>query len=291
MEKALKLQGLNVVLFEARHAKTIAELIAKQGGVPFSAPAMKEVPLENNPEAFAFAEKLLRGEIDVMILLTGVGTRYLVDVLQTKYPREKILEVYKKTILIPRGPKPIRVLNEWKIPFALTVPEPNTWRELLRAMDNDLAALHGKVIAVQEYGVSNPELIKGLEQRGAHVLRVPVYRWALPDDIRPLEEGIKKLIAGGVQVAMFTTAVQVEHVFQIAEKMGFVGVGATHGSPLHEAFKKIVIASVGPDCSEALRNRGLTVDIEPESSKMGPLVLETAQKALASLRAKRRNLC
>ena len=40
--------------------------------------------------------------------------------------------------------------------------------------------LEGKRVAVQEYGVSNPDLIAGLEARGALVFPVPVYRWALP---------------------------------------------------------------------------------------------------------------
>jgi len=298
----MKLDGLNVVLFEARHAKTLADLIAKQGGNAFSAPAMKEVPLENNVEAFRFAEKLFKGEIDIMILLTGVGTRYLVSVLETKYPREKILDVYKRIVLIPRGPKPIRVLNEWGIPFAFTVPEPNTWREILKTIDENPGAvgatgrspLHGKTVAVQEYGVPNPELVEGLEKRGARVLRVPVYRWALPDDTGPIKEAIRRILDGKADVAMFTTAVQIQHVFQVAEQMG-TGVGAIpatktsagrHESPLHKAFKKIVVASVGPDCTEALRSHGIEPDIEPESPKMGPLVLAMAEKAKNILHAK-----
>src|SRR5262245_13158458 len=105
------MKGLNVVCFEARHAKTMADLVAKQGGIPFSAPAMKEVPIENNPEAFAFAEQFFSGKIDVLVLLTGVGTRSLAAVLETKYPREKFLEALRRVKIVPRGPKPVRVLN------------------------------------------------------------------------------------------------------------------------------------------------------------------------------------
>ena len=69
--------GLRVLSFESRRATEIAELIRRQGGDPFVAPSMREAPIENNPEAFAFAERLFRGEFDMMILLTGVGTRAL----------------------------------------------------------------------------------------------------------------------------------------------------------------------------------------------------------------------
>ncbi len=279
----MKLEGLDVVLFEARHAKTLADLVSKQGGRPFSAPAMKEVPLGDNPDAFRFAEELFAGRVDVLVLLTGVGTRYLTDVLSEKYPREKILEAYKKTVIIPRGPKPIRVLNEWSIPFALTVPEPNTWNEVLRALDEHKKdiPLSGKTVAVQEYGVSNPEFLEGLKARGARLLRVPVYRWALPDDLSPIKEAITRLLDARVQVVIFTTAVQIVHVLEVADKMGKKKETA-------DALNKTVIASVGPDCSEALKSQGITVDIEPESPKMGPLIIAVAEKAAAILPKKRK---
>ena len=282
-----KLNGLNVVFFESRHSRTLGDLIALQGGCPFAAPAMKEIPLENNTEAFGFAEKLFANEIDLLILLTGVGTRTLMATLETRYSREQILSALKKTMIVPRGPKPIRVLNEWGVPFAVTVPEPNTWRELLKALDGHLSragvSLSLKIVAVQEYGVSNPELLEGLEARGANVLRVPVYRWALPDDVGPLKSAILKIIAGEAQVAMFTTAVQADHLFEVARQ-------TRQADALKNALNQTVIASIGPDCSEALRRHGLHVDIEPENSKMAALVLATAEKTHLSLRAKRSNL-
>jgi uroporphyrinogen-III synthase len=292
MEKQTKLSGLNVVYFEARHAKALGDLLSLQGAKAYSAPAMKEVPLEDNVEALAFAEKLFSQEIDLLVLLTGVGTKALMAVLEPKYGKEKILDAFRKTTIIPRGPKPIRVLNEWNVPFAVTVPEPNTWKELLKAMDDNLSAigagvgnrhacsLQGKTVAIQEYGVSNPKLILGLEERGARVLRVPVYRWALPDDTGPLEAEIQEMVAGHRQMVVFTTAVQAEHLFQIARKKGLE-------APLKAAMGKMVVASVGPDCSVALRGHGLRVDIQPESPKMGPLVVECAQKAKAVLQGLR----
>ncbi len=283
MNSEKKLSGLNVILFESRHAKTLADLVALQGGKPFSAPTMKEVPLENNPEVFQFAEKWISSEkdrsIDILILLTGVGTRALMEILETKYSREKILDAFRKTMLVPRGPKSIRVLKEWGIPHAVTVPEPNTWRILLETLDlhNNKIPLSGKTVAIQEYGVANKELVLGLEARGAKVLSVPVYRWTLPDDLEPIKQAISQILNGEAQVAMFTTAVQIKHLLQVAEQVG---------ADIRDALNKMVVASVGPDCSEALRLHGVSVDIEPESPKMGPLVLATAERAVEILQKK-----
>lgn len=69
---------------------------------------------------------------------------------------------------------------------------------------------------MQEYRVSNPELIAGLEARGAKVSPVPVYRWALSEDTGPLRSALEEMLAGRVDMALFTNATQVDHLFKIA---------------------------------------------------------------------------
>ncbi len=278
----MKLENLTLVSFESRHAQTMGGLIRVQGGKPILAPSMKEIPLENNEQVFSFGEKLLAGKIDVLISLTGVGLKSLLTVLEMRHPQETLLEALRKTCIVPRGPKSTRVLNEWKVPFAVTVPEPNTWQALIETLDQnqEKIPLAGRVVAVQEYGVTNEEFILALEKRKAQVLRVPVYRWALPDDLGPLRGAIQTIVEGKADVAVFTTAVQIEHVLKVASQENLEEKVLT-------AFKTMAVASVGPDCSEALRSRGVVVDIEPESPKMGPLVLEMAQKAQEILQKKR----
>ena len=127
---------MRVLSFESRRANEIAELIRRQQGDPFVAPSMREVPLENNQEAFDFAERLFRGEFDMLIFLTGVGTRALDNVLASRYPKEKFAEALLKIAIVARGPKPLAALREMQVPVTVTVPEPNTWRELLAAIAN-----------------------------------------------------------------------------------------------------------------------------------------------------------
>src|SRR5437762_8603937 len=125
--------GLRVLALESRRAAELAKLISNYGGEPVVAPAMREVPLETNIEALSFAEALLAGKFDVVIFLTGVGTRAVVSVAETKYSRDDFISALKRTKVIPRGPKPIAVLRELGVTPAFTVPEPNTWREIGRA--------------------------------------------------------------------------------------------------------------------------------------------------------------
>ena len=146
----------------------------------------REAPLERNEQAFAFAEKLFAGEFDMVILLTGVGTRALDQVLATRYPPGRFAEALRGLAVVARGPKPMAVLREMQVPAAAVAPEPNTWHEVLAVT----AGRPERRIAVQEYGKPNPELLEALRARGAEVTSVPVYQWDLPLDVEPLREAL-----------------------------------------------------------------------------------------------------
>jgi len=268
--------GLKVVSFESRRAAEMAQLIRKQQGEPIVAPSMREAPIERNEEAFRFAERLFAGEFDMMILLTGVGTRILNQALATRYAPDRFAEALRRITVVPRGPKPVAVLREMKVPVTVTVPEPNTWREVLAATEGRPE----RRIAVQEYGRPSAELIAGLRARGAEVTTVRVYQWDLPEDTGPLREAAERIAAEEVDVALFTTSVQIDHLLRVAADKGLEDY-------VRAAFSKMVVASVGPATTEALEDNGIHPDFEPSHPKMGFLVQETADRAEALLKAKR----
>src|SRR6266852_7835770 len=265
-------QGLTVLTLESRRGQEMSRLIETYGGKPLHAPAMREVPLSSNLEALKFADALLEGKLDAVVFLTGVGARALSNVLEGVHPTEKFFEALRKVSVIARGPKPVAVLREWNVPVALAAPEPNTWREVLQAIDDSELDLRDKHVAVQEYGISNPELLEGLRERGAHVTPVPVYQWDLPEDTAPLRAAVDEVIAGRVDVALFTTSVQVIHLIQIAEQAG-------KKDALKAGLERVVKASIGPTTSEVLRGYGLSVDLEASHPKMGFLVKEAAEQS------------
>ena len=274
--------GLRVLSLESRRAQEMSKLIASYGGEAMVAPSMREVPLESNTEAQEFARTLDAGGFDMVIFLTGVGARALTRVAETVYPRDRFVAALRRVPLVARGPKPVAALKEMDVLVTLAVPEPNTWRELLQALDQkaDSLPLHGKRVAVQEYGASNAELLAGLAQRGALVTRVPVYEWALPDDTGPLRAAVSAIAGGEVDVSLFTTSVQVIHLLKIAAEMKLE-------EAVRLAFARILVGSIGPVTSEELRAHGIPPDFEPSHPKMGFLVNEAAQQSAELLRQKR----
>ncbi|MEK7765188.1 MAG: uroporphyrinogen-III synthase, partial [bacterium] len=274
------LAGLKVVSFESRMTTEMANLIRGQGGQPLIVPSVREVPPASNAEALAFGEGLLAGKVDVLILLTGGGTRALVALLETRHPRERIVAALGRVTLVCRGPKIVHALAQLGLKPAVVAPEPNTWRDMLGSLD-DRGPVRGKQVAVQEYGTANEALYDGLAERGALVTRVPVYRWALPEDPAVLRAAVRDVAEGRDDVVLFTSAVQVEHVMKVAQQ-------ERRGRALRLALARIVVGSVGPTTSEALREFGLAVDVEPEHPSMGHLVLAAAAQAPDILRKKRR---
>jgi uroporphyrinogen-III synthase len=254
-------------------------LIERQGAAATVVPSMREVPLESNSPVFAFAEALLAEEIDVVVFLTGVGARALLDTAATRFDREVVLAALRRVTVAVRGPKPSAVLREWQVPIAIRAEEPNTWRELLAAMAA-ADAIASKRIAVQEYGRPSIEFAQELTSRGATVEQVPVYRWALPEDVEPLRASICDTIAGQFDVLLFTSAHQLDCVLEVAGTLG-------QADGWVAAARKCVIGSIGPTASETIREHGLPVDVEAVPTRMGQLVIQALATAPTILAAKR----
>ena len=273
--------GLRVLSLESRRATEVAKLIRTYGGEPFVVPALREVPLESNTQALDFSDQLIAGNFDLVIFFTGVGVRALLDIVQIRHKREDFLKALRSVKIAARGPKPVAALRELNVPVSVSAGEPTTWRELMHAIESEFGDSLGTFrVAVQEYGASNPEFLMELTLKCAEVTKVPVYQWALPEDVRPLRECVLGIVSGSVDVILFMTAVQVIHLFQVAEQMGCE-------DDLRAGLASIVVVSIGPTTSEELAHYGVKPDFEPSRPKMGFIVNEAAQYSGRVLEQKR----
>ena len=273
--------GLRVLSLESRREREVDKLIRTYNGEPTVVPALRELPLSSNRACLDFGRRLLAGDFDMVLFTTGVGVRTMMTILETELPREAVLASLKQTAVVARGVKPGGVLRELGVPIAATAPEPATWREVIRTLDETFGdRLAGMRLAIQEYGASNPELLAELVTRSAQVTKVPVYQWGLPLDLEPLRASVRSLVSGGFDVVLFMTAVQVIHLFQVATDMGLA-------EDLRRGLQAAVVVSVGPTTTEELQHYGVAPDFEPSRPKMGFLINEAAQYAGKLLAAKR----
>lgn len=272
-------QGLRVLSLESRMAGPVQKLIEKYGGIAQVAPSLKEVPLSDNREAFHFFERLEGGEFDLLVLMTGVGLRTLLKILEEKFPKERILQAFEKTKVVVRGPKPTSVCKMNGISIAVTVPPPNTWQEILQILSEE-NLLQGRKVAVLEYGVSNLSFLQELEARGAAVTPVKVYHWALPDDTGALRKAAADIVAGKIDLLLFTTQIQLDHLLKMSS-------GVAEELVLRRALHRVGIFSIGPTTSAHLRERQVFPDYEADPNKLEALVEQAAQQGPEIVKKKR----
>ena len=262
------LGGKIIAITEARRAAELASLITKRGGVPYSAPAVREIPRRDLAPALDVLARMCRGEVSMIIFLTGVGTRAFLALAGEKGKRDALLTALEKMVVAARGPKPAAALRDAGVRLDLAPKEP-TSEGLLRALaERDLG---GKLVAVQLYGEDNPVLVEGLRARGATVLDIPLYEWALPEDQGPLIRLVRDLLDGRIDVLAFTSSPQITHLFAVAEQLG---LRAELAGALRD---KAVVAVIGPVCRATLAEQGIVPRIQPDKGTMGALVHAIAE--------------
>jgi uroporphyrinogen-III synthase len=269
--------GLRVLSLESRRAQEIEGMIHRLGGDAFVAPSVQERALEDHTDAIRFVEKLEAGEFDLVVCMTGAGLAFLREVVAAYMPVDRLAAALRRVTIVCRGPKPVPLLREMNVPIHVVVPEPNTWREIVAAV----AVRTERQIALQEYGRPNLEMNRALEQLGARVTAVAIYRWELPADIELLQEATRRLAAGVFDVVLFTSSVQLDHLFEVSRTLGLE-------EKVADVLRKdVAIASVGPIMTAALESYGLPADIIPNHPKMGSLVKAAAESAATVLVSKR----
>lgn len=270
----LSLEDRVIAITEARRAKEMAEHIAKLGGIPVIASALREVPSEEAVSVRGGIRRISAGEMDWVIFLTGVGARAVLRTAEGMGCGASFLASLGHLRVAARGPKPIAVLREAGVRVDVVPKDPTSegLLETLRAYD-----LSGKRVAVQLYGEPNVSLREGLERQGARVFEMQPYTWELPIDQAPLERLIRQVGERSVDAVAFTSAVQVDHLFMVAARLGLV-------ESLRESLAThVAVAAVGEVTRRAIAAHGLSPHIVPPTPTMGALVVALA-KALGPRR-------
>jgi uroporphyrinogen-III synthase len=266
-----------VAILEARTGAHLAELISRHGAVPLLAPALEEVP-DVDPAALALLlQDWIAHPFRMMIFQTGVGTRALFRVTDSLGSTAALLGLLAQATVVVRGPKPTGELNARGVRIDLRAASPFTSETVMAAIA--AIPLAGAHVVVQRYGEANRPLCEALTARGASVQEIATYRWALPEDTGPLERLIDALARSAVDAVVFTSAVQVKHLFAVASRRA-------RGAELPALLRGLIVGSIGPVCSRALEEHGITATFEADPPKLGPLVagLKAALEAQTRVR-------
>ena len=266
---AASLNGRVLAFVEARMPDEMASLVRRHGGVPYSAPVMQEIYLRDDPEVRQLVSDICGGSIDIVVLLTGVGTRALVETAASMGRQEEFIRALDGLTVVARSPKPGRVLRQNKVHIDIMPPEPYTSEALVESIAG--LDLKGARVAVQRYGGPSSFLLQSLKARDAEVREVTLYTWGLPEDRAPVERLIDDLNRGEVSALAFTSQPQVLNLLTIARDAG------KERELMDTLNGPVLVASVGPVCSRRLRESGIKIDVEPDHPHMGNLVMAVAE--------------
>jgi uroporphyrinogen-III synthase len=257
------MQSKLVGILESRTGTHLAELIERRGGTALLAPALEEIPDVDEADLKNLLVDWQARPFGTTIFQTGVGTKALFAATDALGATERVLGWLAGARVVVRGPKPVGELNSRKVRIDVRASAPFTTETVLAALESvDLA---GTRVLVQRYGAANRPLRETLEQRGAQVREIATYRWAVPSDTRPLLALLEALQAERVDALVFTSAIQIRNLHTVAERSGYA-------EDFAQLLNKTLVASIGPVCSRALREFGVSPALEADPPKLGPLI-------------------
>jgi uroporphyrinogen-III synthase len=263
------LKAARIALLEARMSREIADMIRRYGGEPYCVPAVREAALDSDEQVSVFIDHLVNSSLHTVIFLTGVGVEALFRSAEKLGRFAELLAELRRVRVICRGPKPAAVLRRKEVPIALSAQEPYTTNEVLEAMQSLEVA--NTQVAIIHYGERNALLAQKLQERGALLEELCLYEWLLPEDTTPLRTLIQQIKADQIDAVVFTSQVQVRHLFLIAEEM------VAPGELAHALNAQTIVASVGPTCTSALQEMHVTPHVVPDHPKIGHLIKALAE--------------
>jgi uroporphyrinogen-III synthase len=256
------LAGFTVGVTAARRAEELGAMLERRGAAVVHGPALRIVPVADDTRLLAATRDLIARPPDTTVITTGVGYRGWVEAADGWGLEKDLLVALGSGALIARGPKARGAIRASGLVDAWS-PASESSAEVL---DHLLAGgVDGRRIAVQLHGEPLPDVVEALEIAGAEVVQVPVYRWAPPTDLGPLDRLIDAVLAGGIDALAFTSAPAAAGLLSRAGERGV-------REPLVGALRGPVLAlAVGPVTAAPLEAVDVPT-VQPLRSRLGAMV-------------------
>lgn len=262
------LQGKRIALVEGRMSGVLADLVRRHGGDPYAVPALREATRSCGPEVAGLCRWLACRPVRC----GGLHDRRWGKCAMR---RGRAAATFAG---MPRGAAGRHPRLSWSqagaalrrrgLSAQVQARTPFTTAELLEAMADLELAGHG--VALVHYGERHEPLAVAMRERGAQLDELCLYEWQLPEDVGPLQQLVRDLVAHRADAVAFTSKSQVRHLFQVATHLALA-------EPLQQAMHRLlVVAAVGPTTATELAAFGVAPHVMPENPKMGPMVMALA---------------
>lgn len=257
------LEGFAVGMTADRRAEEQGELLRRRGARVVHGPSIRTIPLADDERLAAATASLLDVPPDVVVLLTGLGTRGWIAAAEGLGVDDALRGALAGARIIARGPKAAGAALSASLDVAWIAATETSEEVLDRLRDEGVAGVR---IAVQRDGGDIAVLADALAALGAEVVDVPVYRWTTPDDPEPALRLIEAACDRRLDAITFTSSPAVENLLTLAGEAG-----------LEPAFREALattvrVACVGPVCAATAVRSGLVDVVQPRRARLGAMV-------------------
>jgi uroporphyrinogen-III synthase len=270
------LAGFTVGVTAARRAEELAAMMERRGAAVQHGPALRIVALADDTDLLAATRGLIARPPDITVATTGIGFRGWIEAADGWGVGEDLLAALGRGRLIARGPKARGAIRASGLLDAWSPPSESSAEVLEYLLDR---GVEGARIAVQLHGEPLPDVVEALAVAGAEVIEVPVYRWAPPVDIAPLDRLTDSVLAGCIDVLAFTSAPACASLLARAEERG------VHDALVAAMRGPVLSLCVGPVTAAPLEELDIPT-VQPERSRLGAMV----RKLEAEIPARARRL-
>ncbi|NBE80790.1 uroporphyrinogen-III synthase [Micromonospora rubida] len=255
-----ELAGFTIGVTADSQRDELATLLRRRGARVVIAPALRIVPLTDDTELREATRACLSRPPDVLVANTGIGMRGWLEAAEGWGLSEPLRGVLSRAYVVTRGPEARGAIRAAGLRDRWS-PGAESCEEVVEHLVRRGVA--GQVVVVQLHGDRQPEYAAALEEAGATVIEVPVYRWAPPTDPAPLHRLIDLVAGRLVDAVTFTSAPAAEALLHAA---------GDRTETVLEALRGDVLAScVGAVAAEPLVRRGVPVSA-PSRARLGALV-------------------
>jgi uroporphyrinogen-III synthase len=269
---SLPLAHRTIALAEGRQLEELAQMLEKEGAQTLRCPLLSILDPPDDTPALAWLDELIADRFAWVVLLTGEGVRRLVACAGRHQMRDQMAAALGRSKSVTRGPKPVRALKEIGLAPTRIAAEPTT-EGVIAALKSE--CLRGLTVGVQLYRETNPPLTDFLAHAGATARTVLPYVYAPASDAEHVAALIRHLVEGTVDALVFTSAPQVDRLFEVASERQAEDL-------LRRGLERTRVAAVGPIVAENLRQRGATVAICPEQGFVMKNLVQHIKRALTS---------
>ena len=265
-EVAEPLAGFTIGVTAARRAEELITLLERRGAKVVHAPAIRIVPLVDDVELRQVTAELIKEPPDLVVVTTGIGFRGWVEAAHGWDVAEGLISALASTRIVARGPKARGAVRQAGLCEQWS-PESESSAEVLERLLAE--GLDGLRIAVQLHGAASEwepdtDICDALTEAGARVVKVRVYRWELPDDLRRMDQLIGMIVNAEIDAVSFTSAPAVASMLDRAK-----GLGAFDGL-ISAMCSNVAVLCVGPVTSGPLCKLGVPTSY-PQRYRLGAL--------------------